>query len=90
MCDYSWPRVSSLFGLREPALLISDGQNADHIATYERVDAHPLAVQLWLMVLSDVHVGNPQSSMDYMIWAWKHAGYGPAGWRMLPRDCYPS
>ena len=39
MCDYSWPRVSSLFGLREPALLISDGQNADHIATYERVSA---------------------------------------------------
>ena len=50
MCDYSWPRVSSLFGLREPALLISDGQNADHIATYERVSAaYPKSTALWAL-----------------------------------------
>ena len=77
-----------MFELQEPPLLFADGQNAAHIATYERVDAHPLEIQLWMMVLSDVHVGNPQSSMDYVVWAWKRAGHGPPGWRMLPSDCY--
>ena len=83
MCDYrrsALPVVGNV-------TLFTDGQNKAMDATYSTVDGHPLMVQLWMMVLSDMHVGNPKSSMDYLVWMWKQA-HGPSGWKMYPRDCY--
>ena len=90
LCDYSWGHVAGL-GLHLPPdavpRLFTDGQNRQMDTTYAVIDDHPFMVQLWMMVLSDVHVGNTQSSIDYMIWLWKQQE-GQRHGVMYPRDCY--
>ena len=92
MCDYSLGRVSTLlpFEIQEykTPMLFTDKQNSAVDSTYgAAIDDHHFIVQLWMMVLSDVHVGNPQSSIDYLVWLWKQTD-APPGWRMYPADCY--
>ena len=93
MCDYSWNKVSTLLPFEimkefNTPTLFTDRQNGAMDATYgAAIDEHPFLVQLWMMVLSDAHVGNPQSSIDYLVWLWKQAD-APPGWRMYPVDCY--
>jgi len=90
LCDYSWPNVVALnFNIPPGTVprLFTDRQNSEMDSTYTVIDDHAFMVQLWMMVLSDIHIGNTQSSIDYMVWLWRqHMGlhYGA----MHPADCY--
>ena len=91
LCDYRqpevWKRFSSYFNNSFDMVLFSDGQNQAFVQTYQHIENEsPLEVQMWMMVISNIHVGHPGSSQDYVVWRWrkqiKSDGF------MLPWDCY--
>ena len=86
VCDYSQARVRELFGIPEGTALrlFTDGQDPAMASTYEIVDTRPFPEQLWAMVVSPLHIGNPKSSMDFMISRWRQ------GRGIEPAACYSS
>ena len=59
----------------ERVRLFTDGQVPRLDRTFQRVDSHPsFAVQMARMVRADVHVGNPMSSVDFVVAAWRGDG----------------
>lgn len=87
--DFSLSTVRSLFnfsGEKRP-LLMSDSQLPDMDKTYPVKDEHDFHVQLWMMAMSPNHVGNPNSSDDFIVWLWKQQ-YFPHT-LMYPLECYP-
>lgn len=54
-----------------PIVLFTDGQRADLDQTFPLWDNHSFPVQLWMMTLSDIHYGNPMSSVDYVVAHWR-------------------
>ena len=88
LCDYRQERVRALFNISAGSIitLFTDHQDPAYASTYQVTDSHDLAVQLWMMVLSPMHIGNTRSSMDYLISLWKHQlGLGHT---MQPAWCY--
>jgi len=88
-CDYSEPRIRDLFNISNesmPITLFTDGQDEGAIRTYKIVDKRPFFEQLWAMVLSQHHIGNPKSSMDFLIHKWRRQ-LGIQG-IMEPTNCY--
>jgi hypothetical protein len=89
ICDYSYEKLSSLFWPMEKnkqVVLFTDRQNPALDQTYAHVDSRPLFEQLWAMVLSETHVGNPKSSLDFMISMWRKQLGRLNG--MEPAACY--
>ena len=89
MCDYSEPRIRKLFDIHDESVLITlftDGQNDAAMLTYRVVDDRPFFEQLWAMVVSPRHIGNPKSSMDFLIYMWRRQLGIPGV--MEPVDCY--
>jgi hypothetical protein len=64
-------------------VLFTDGQVPHLDDTFPLRDEHPFPVQLWMMALSDVHIGTPTSSVDHVVNHWRH------GLRIQPSQCYP-
>ena len=56
----------------------------DKHKNFEKVDHHPFEIQLWMMVLSKLHYGNPMSSIDYLIYHWRYF----RGKQTEPTECY--
>ncbi len=73
ICDYRRNVVMQAYNIPEhhELLLLSDGQNQEFDDTYFFKDTSWFPVQLWMMVLSPKHVGNPKSSVDFLISCWK-------------------
>lgn len=88
LCYYNQTYVRQVFNIEESTeiTLFTDGQNPQLDATYQIRDDHSFPVQLWSMVLSKKHIGNPRSSMDYLISRWKHQ-LG-LHWTIEPSACY--
>lgn len=65
-------------------VLFTDGQVPELDNTFPvRVnDTIDFKVQLWMMVLSDVHFGIPMSSVDHVVNHWRQ------GREMHPKECY--
>ncbi len=91
-CDYSSTNIISRFHSfigdhSDAVVLFTDGQNPEYAQGYQyQENTSLLEVQMWMMVMSDIHIGHPGSSQDYMVWRWRHA-MNPKG-IMLPHDCY--
>ena len=91
LCNYAMSEVlnrfSNYLGNDTDLVLFSDGQNRQFADTYRFVDKEALLeVQMWMMVLADVHIGHPGSSQDYVIWRWRQQIDSKGG--MLPWNCY--
>ena len=90
LCDYSSHRLRHLFSIDSltPMVLFSDKQDTTMDSTYEIINEDPIAVQLWMQVISETHIGNPMSTLDLIVYHWKkQTGLGG---RMLPESCYAS
>jgi len=89
--DYSYQTLVRLFDVQGHPVLLSDMQSIENVDSYRKVnasiDSNELPVQLWMMVVSHVHVGNPGSSLDFLVWLWKKK-YNPLS-IMHPSSCYP-
>jgi hypothetical protein len=64
-------------------VLFTDGQVPALDNTFPLRDENPFPVQLWMMALSNVHIGTPTSSVDHVVNHWRH------GLRIEPSQCYP-
>lgn len=89
--DYRYDTVTELFGLKGRPILFSDGQSLYNDITYYKpggyIDNSEFMVQLWMMVISKHHVGEPGSSLDYLVWLWKRQYSKDT--IMYPTECYP-
>jgi hypothetical protein len=98
MCDYSLHTLLDRFkpylnNTIDPSqiVLFTDGQNQDYDRDYPVVERDGnLFVHMWMMALSPIHIGNPGSSMDYVIWRWRQyiQDEKEEGRVMLPLKCY--
>jgi hypothetical protein len=90
LCDYRQSRIREIFGIstNQSITLYTDNQNQEYDYTYHIRNQHPLAVQLWTMVLSPRHIGNSKSTMDYLIALWKRQL--DMAHTIEPKSCYQS
>mmetsp|Transcript_25761 Transcript_25761/g.61027 ORF Transcript_25761/g.61027 Transcript_25761/m.61027 type:complete len:108 (+) Transcript_25761:159-482(+) len=65
-----------------PVLLFTDGLVEELDSTFPNRDSNTMQVQAWMMTLSEVHYGNPLSSIDYIINHWRR------GKPTRPEECY--
>jgi hypothetical protein len=68
-------------------VLFTDGQVPDLDNTFPNIfnESTHLMVEMWIMTLSDVHSGNPQSTVDGVVNLWrKGRGKGV----VHPEECY--
>jgi hypothetical protein len=88
MCNYSSYRLRKLFGVEPeiPMVLFSDKQNEVLDSSFELISQELFPVQLWMQVISDTHIGNPMSTLDYIIYKWKKQKGLDS--KMLPESCY--
>jgi hypothetical protein len=85
--NYTLPTVRFLFNLTGSVLLLSDSQMPDQDQTYPVKDQNDFHIELWMMTISKVHVANPGSSDDFLIWLWKKTYFPHTV--MHPKSCYP-
>jgi hypothetical protein len=64
------------------SLLFTDGQRPALDRTFPRRDSHPFRIQVAMMTLAAHHVGNPASSIDFLVAAWR------SHLRVHPRSCF--
>jgi hypothetical protein len=83
-CTYSPVSLAESFGV-SGAIAYSDGQQG-LLDGYAGVDRHDFFTQYALMALSPRHVGNPMSSVDLLVSAWRKQIHGPG--TTLPAGCY--
>lgn len=97
LCDHSFSTTLARFrpylaNHTDPNqfLLLSDNQNTDYARSYAHYESGgDLFLQMWRMVVSDIHIGHPASSVDYVVWRWREAnGYITDTSYMLPWACY--
>lgn len=97
MCDHSFRTTLARFRPylvnhtdQDQFLLLSDSQNTDYARSFAHYElGGDLFLQMWRMVVSDIHVGHPGSSVDYVVWRWREAnGYITNTSYMLPWACY--
>jgi hypothetical protein len=70
-------------------LLLTDRQVPELDATIPLIGNYTFAVETWLMTLSDIHYGNPLSTVDYIVYVWRR-NYARKGLNtMRPQACYP-
>ena len=83
-CDMEYKFVDNPEGL--PVVLFTDGQVSaldNTFANRFNASSH-FFVEMWLMVRSKVHYGNPRSTVDEVVANWRH------GRGMEPKECYTS
>ena len=85
--NYTLSTVRVLFNLTGSVLLSSDSQMPDQDQTYPIKDKQNFHIQLWMMTISKIHVANPGSSDDFLVWLWKKT-YFPHT-IIHPKHCYP-
>ena len=65
-----------------PIVLFTDSQQPEEDNTFSHIDRHDFNVAIAMMTMSDVHFGNPASSVDHILSIWRTKG------RMLPSHCW--
>jgi hypothetical protein len=70
-------------------VLMTDGQVPKLDQTFARISNHSFPVETWMMVMSDVHYGNPFSTVDYIVYFWRTNLLGKQN-TMRPLGCYGS
>jgi hypothetical protein len=70
-------------------MLLTDGQVPALDRTFPRIGNFSFPVEAWLMALSDVHYGNPFSTVDYVVYTWRRDVLGKDLHTMRPSTCYP-
>jgi hypothetical protein len=75
--------------LHPPIVLFRDGQNKEYDDTFPLranitrfTGDSAILVEMWMTTMSSVHIGNPISSMDYIISHWRGEN------NMLPSTCW--
>lgn len=67
-------------------VLLTDGQVPELDETFPHISNHSFPVQTWMMTLSNVHYGNPFSTVDLIVSFWREAlGKGDT---TLPKTCW--
>ena len=69
-------------------VLLGDGQHVESESTFTIRDDNNFQIQTMMMVLSDYHFGNPQSSADAIIANWRKRRWGTKS--TFPEDCFSS
>lgn len=73
-------------------VLYTDGQVPALDGTFPIISKHTFPIQAWMMAISDVHYGNPFSTVDLVVYFWRMAlaeTYGNQDDRhMRPSACY--
>lgn len=96
-CDHGYQTTLARFRSFLPVtttaenfLMLSDGQNVEYAQGYRHYElGGDLFLQMWKMVISDIHVAHPGSSVDYVVWRWREDnGYISNSTFMLPWTCY--
>jgi len=81
-CDMEYDMVPNPQGL--PIVLFTDGQVPAKDATFPHIfNTSDFFVEMWLMVNSQTHWGNPRSTVDAVVASWRE------GRGMEPKQCYP-
>jgi len=67
-----------------PIVLFTDKQDPEKDSTFPHIfnESTHFLVEMWLMVKSQIHWGNPRSTVDTVVASWRQ------GYRMEPRACY--
>ena len=65
-------------------ILFTDGQSKEYDAKFTHRDKEPFQVQQVMMSMSDIHIGNPASSVDKVVGTWRW----DRNKTTLPNDCY--
>ena len=65
--------------------LMTDGQVPELDQTFPIISNHSFPVQTWTMARSDIHYGNPMSTVDSVVFYWR---MGLAGAQTRPSACY--
>jgi hypothetical protein len=66
-------------------VLFTDGQVGHLDQTFPHISKHSFQVQTWMMARSQVHYGNPMSTVDMIVAMWRR---GLASGDMMPKLCY--
>ncbi|CAJ1946055.1 unnamed protein product [Cylindrotheca closterium] len=82
-CDMEYNMVPNPEGL--PIVLFTDGQVPAKDGTFPHMfNTTDFFVEMWLMVKSKTHWGNPRSTVDAVVSSWRE------GREMEPKECYPT
>ena len=54
-------------------VLLTDGQVPALDRTFPTISKHPFPIQAWMMAISNVHYGNPFSTVDLVVYFWRMA-----------------
>lgn len=79
-CDIVYQNITER--TNQTVILFTDGQSREFDSTFPNRDRHDFPVQLAMMTMSEVHYGNPQSSVDYMVAHWRR------GKDTRPAECF--
>ena len=86
MCNLNYTTVQQYFNPTNlTVVLFTDWLQKDLDRTFPIVDNHAFFVQLWMMTLSERHVGNPVSTVDMVVNHWRYSKGNP---NIMPADCY--
>jgi hypothetical protein len=66
-------------------VLCTDGQVGHLDQTFPHISNHSFQVQTWMMARSQVHYGNPMSTVDVIVAMWRRR---LASGDMMPKVCY--
>jgi hypothetical protein len=86
MCDLKYDTVQEKYNPTNlPVVLFTDGRNQTLDETFPTIDKQDFFTQLWMMTLSERHVGIPVSTVDLVVNHWRFA----QGKRFIePAGCY--
>lgn len=85
-CDLTYDKVQKRYNPTNlPVVLFTDGRNKSLDDTFPTKDDNDFITQLWMMTLSERHIGVPVSTVDAVVNHWRFAG----GKRFIePAGCY--
>ena len=86
MCNLNYTTVQQYFNPTNLTVVLFTDWLQKHLdQTFPIVDDHAFFVQLWMMTLSERHVGNPLSTVDMVVNHWRYSKGNP---NIMPADCY--
>ena len=86
MCNLNYTTVQQYFNPTNLTVVLFTDWLQKHLdRTFPIVDDHDFFVQLWMMTLSERHVGNPVSTVDLVVNHWR---YSKGNLNIMPADCY--
>lgn len=97
-CEFSYPDLlkdlRQRYGIIEldassiVPILLTDGYSPDVDQTFPQIDNHSFPVQMWMMVLSNIHYGYPMSSVDYVVSHWRRDYHRNDENAVRPERCF--